>query len=450
METYIRLLDIPHDLNFEDFIAAHLNAEGYFLERNVRMIDDGVILELDVVTYRFDPEGHAEKKFIEAKSGDWGFPDIFKIKGWMVYIDFPEAYFVVIDNVKKKMSLYDNVAKYLEIKLLSTPIGEGKLDDHELYDAFGIQKRRFNDFLVPSFRYAYALERMMNSHLKMEIAAHKDSTGLANLKKLIATVSESSFFVRSPRKRVLKIFEAYRDNVRITAKISHELQGESYAKLSDDIDIRSDDFSSIFHTCTGKNVLYTSLYAELIEKMNILKCCVEDIGYKEESSIISSIEASLLPLNIKEGIRQLKSYAHYYQYPYLMQVFVYAFGGFVLKEKQTEEYEMLSEISGIPVDEIDNALHVFDVLFPIEGGSWLQEVPYSGILQLTMMPIPLSGIGANLRRKLYCKSGDYDELKKQISTYAYKDLIKWNNLAYVYLEASKDVVKMEGDARTAY
>lgn len=445
MGTVIHLLNIPQGLNYEDYIAAHLNAEGFFLERNVRKMKDGVILELDIVTNKFDADGHVEKTFIEAKSGDWGFPDIFKIKGWMVYLNYSKAYFIVINSEKKKMPLYCDVSNYLDINLLSTPIVEDSLDEHDLYDAFGISKRRFNDILVPSFRFAYALERNMLSHLSEGFDEHKGSIGLINLKKLIATVNDNSFFVRSPKTRVHKIFEAYRDNVRITAKISHELHGESYADIPSDSLICDDDYRALFYECRGKNILYTSLYAELIQKIEILKCCVEDAAYSEESSIISSIENSLLPENIRTGIKQLKSYAHYFLYPYFMQVFVYVFGGFILKEKQQEEFEMLSEITGVPIDEVDTALHIFDVLFSKEDGSWLIEIPNSEILQLSLMPLPFSGIGANFRRRLYCKNGDYKEMKSQINTFAYKDLIKWNDLTVAYLETSKDVKKSEGN-----
>ena len=92
MGTIVKLPQIPKDHNYEDFIAAHLNAEGYFLERGIHKREGEEILELDIVTNKYTSAGEIEKTFLEAKSGHkWGFPDIFKVKGWMVYLDFEKA-----------------------------------------------------------------------------------------------------------------------------------------------------------------------------------------------------------------------------------------------------------------------------------------------------------------------------------------------------------------------
>ena len=108
-------------------------------------------------------------------------------------------------------------------------------------------------------------------------------------------------------------------------------------------------------------------------------------------------------------------------------------------------FKLLSEITGVPLDEVQDALRVFDILFPKEdGGSWIIPVPYSDIIQLDLMPIPFCGIGANLRRFLYCKkTGKYEDLKPQVSSYTYKDINKWNDLLVIYLETSNDVEKSE-------
>lgn len=445
MGTVINLPKIPKDHNYEDFIAAHLNAEGFFLERSIRKREDEEILELDIVTNKFETD-HVEKTFIEAKSGHkWGFPDIFKVKGWMVYLEYPTAYFIVLDDTEKNMSFYQRVSNVLGIYLLSTPVVGDGVDDHELYETFSISKRKYNKMLVPLFRYAYVLERIMLSHLAEELRKKKDSHGLLNLKYLITTVNDSSFFTRNPKHRVAKIIDAFKCTARLTAKICSERQGTKYEEIPEDVIIDTEIFKKLYHTCTEKDILYTSLYAELIEKLEILKCCVEEAQRPKEASLFAQLEDGLLPENIRKGTEKLKLYSHFYLYPYLMQVFIYVFGGFILIEKEWEEYELLSEITGVPLDEVQDALRVFDILFPKEdGGSWIIPVPYSDIIQLDLMPIPFCGIGANLRRFLYCKkTGKYEDLKPQVSSYTYKDLNKWNDLLVIYLETSNDVEKSE-------
>lgn len=445
MGTVINLPKIPKDHNYEDFIAAHLNAEGFFLERSIHKREGEEILELDIVTNKFEAD-HVEKTFIEAKSGrKWGFPDIFKVKGWMVYLDYSTAYFIILEESDKNIPFYKKVSNALDIHLLSTPAVKDGVDDHELYEAFSISKREHNSILVPLFRYSYVLERIMMSHLAEVLHENKDSIGLLNLKNLISTVNDSSFFTRNPKHRVAKIIDAFKRTARLTAKICSERQGTKYEEIPENVIIDSDVFTKLFHTCTERDVLYTSLYAELLEKLEILKCCVEEAQRPKEASLFAQLEDGLLPENIRKGTEKLKLYSHFYLYPYLMQVFIYAFGGFILIEKEWEEYELLAEITGIPLDEVQDALGVFDILFPKENGnSWVITVPYSNIIQLDLMPVPFCGIGANLRRSLYCKTtGTFEDLKSQISTYAYKDLSKWNNLLITYLETSKDVDKSE-------
>ena len=58
---------------------------------------------------------------------------------------------------------------------------------------------------------------------------------------------------------------------------------------------------------------------------------------------------------------------------------------------------------------------------------------------MQLFPYPLSGIGANFRRMRYKNEKDdsYDNLAKQLTgVHTIKDIIKWNNLAYKFLEAS--------------
>ena len=92
----ITLPKIPKDRVYEDYLAAHLNVGGYFLERSVLLKEEGDILELDIVINEFKKDATVAKSIIEVKSGkSWGFPEIFKVKGWMSYLGFEKAAFIV-------------------------------------------------------------------------------------------------------------------------------------------------------------------------------------------------------------------------------------------------------------------------------------------------------------------------------------------------------------------
>lgn len=140
---------------------------------------------------------------------------------------------------------------------------------------------------------------------------------------------------------------------------------------------------------------------------------------------------------------EFKKHQYYYLYPYFWQVFIFLFGGFILEDKKKEEYQLLSEISGLPEMEIDNALSVFDILFPIEGG-WMKKVNSTSIKLLKFMPSSFCGIGVYLRKDIYCKRKTLDELKEIFAEgYTFNDMIRYNNLAYEYLKSSKEVELVE-------
>ena len=103
----------------------------------------------------------------------------------------------------------------------------------------------------------------------------------------------------------------------------------------------------------------------------------------------------------------------------------------------TSFYQIKIEKRKEYLDEIPNALMVFDTLFPIDRSSWLFTNTYSNITILRFMPLQLSGVGANFRRIIYGADDEhlsYEDLGKQFaSKYTLSDLIKYNNLLIEYL-----------------
>lgn len=178
-----------------------------------------------------------------------------------------------------------------------------------------------------------------------------------------------------------------------------------------------------------------------------MKHCVEDLLQPEsERNIVrflTSLNHAVFPSNIKDAMSEFQKHSFFYLYPYFWQIFIFLFGGFILDDKKDEEYRLLSEVTGIPVYEMDKALKAFDILFPIDGG-WMKKVNSTSIILLKFMPSPFCGISVNLRKDIYCKEKTLEELKTLFTQgYTYNDMIRYNNLAYDYLMKSRDVVLME-------
>ena len=82
--TTVALEDVPKKaVEREEYVAALFQAARYFVEKNVvEREPDGNILELDAVVTAYETVP-PETVIVEAKSGSWGFADIFKVLGWM-------------------------------------------------------------------------------------------------------------------------------------------------------------------------------------------------------------------------------------------------------------------------------------------------------------------------------------------------------------------------------
>ena len=433
----LTLQNIPKDKSYEDYVAALLNAGGYYLERNVLLRDKTDVLELDIVTNSFN-ESYVDKTILEVKSGGWGFPEIFKVKGWMVYLNLPKASFVV-QKENGAMAKYQEVAEELSVNLVSTPEHEGKLDETELCKIYEIKKHKHNEDIVASLRFAFSLERKMVDIIQHTAKSVTDKEGYDALKEYLFEINCNSFFVPDTKARVTRIFGAYTSYKNITARIDHERAGEKFAEISDDVAITDDTFISLFYSCTASQILYCSLYVEWLQRMSMLKCCVEEMQRPKQHRLF---DFSVLPAKLEKRMEELKEHAHYYLYPYFWQIFIYLFGGFILNDKKDEEYKLLSELSGIPETEIDNALSALDILFPFgHDKNWLLELENSHITVLQLFPIPLCGIGANFRREIYSDTADYSGLRTILSgVHTCNDLQKWNNLGYDFLEKAVGVV----------
>ena len=103
-----------------------------------------------------------------------------------------------------------------------------------------------------------------------------------------------------------------------------------------------------------------------------------------------------------------------------------------MKDRLDKEFGELSQQTGVPPDEIPEALQTFDELFPA-GDSWLTDLTGTNFRLLKMVPVQFRGIGAFHRLNLYGveKFGDLG-----YTDYTAKDLSRWNNAGAKLLASS--------------
>lgn len=425
----IELTKIPKDKDYEDYLCAFLQAGGLYVERSIIHREVAELLELDVLTTDFQQDS-AENNLIEIKGGDWGFSDIFKIRGWLTYLNYENGIFIV-QKSRESLNYFQRKAKELNIELI---------DNSDL----SLTKETLNQFLriipedteIQTIRFSYLLERKQLQKIKTLKKKHPAIKSYSALDDYFFKINSGSFFSRDPIKRINQLFDTYIKYKNITAKICNELNGGNF---DDDAitELSSQCFKETFYQA-GDNILQVSLYVEHLARVTILKCAIEHLidklkGNYKKADLISQLDYLTLPNTIKSGLNDIIEDEYFHLYPRFWQFFTYVFGGFILTDIKDKEYELLSQKTGIPVSEIPNAFNSFDKLFP--RGGWFCKIPNSSIEWHNFFPISLSGVGANYRRLVYTKDESYESLNQMLSKdMTTADLSKWIHLAYIILK----------------
>lgn len=191
-ENCITLPLIPKDYAYEDYVSSVLNAGGYYLERNIHKREKSDILELDIVTNKFT-DRCVEKTIAEIKSGNWGFPDIFKVRGWMDYLQFSKASFVV-QKADSNQEVYNEIANQLDISLVVTEMKGKKLCYNQIQNAYAIKHTPHENAFVANLRFSYALERKIISDINTTAKTNKNLVGFEKLRNYLYDLCDNTFF----------------------------------------------------------------------------------------------------------------------------------------------------------------------------------------------------------------------------------------------------------------
>src|ERR1700741_2581739 len=154
MEEGIELVQNPKDLDYEDYISAYLQAGGLYVEKSIIYRGKAELLELDIITTNFSKD-NTKRHLIEIKSGQWGFNEIFKVKGWLVYLKIDEGAFIIKEK-RDHMEYFQDKAKELAINLIDNSDlsqTEGNLKPYIIQPTFETERE--------SSLFSYLLERKL-------------------------------------------------------------------------------------------------------------------------------------------------------------------------------------------------------------------------------------------------------------------------------------------------
>lgn len=434
MSTAITLESNPIEKDYEDYICAYFQSGGLYVEKSIIHRETEEILELDIIYTDFDRD-NVTRKLVEIKSGNWGFSEIFKVKGWLVYLKMEDGLFV-IKKTKDSVDYFKRKASELSIELIDN---SDLTKTNECLGKYLHQPAEEKE--IETLRFSYLLERNLLKQIKDLKKSHPDNEGFKNLDDYFFKINSGTFFSNSPVRRIKQLFETFIKYKNITAKICYELETGEY---SEDVEeLSSECFKSLFYRAEN-SPLQIALYIEHMARLTILKSCTEHLlrNHKEtfwEDQFSESLDYLSIPQTIKNGLEVLVKEPFFHRYPVFWQFFTYVMGGFILTDLRDKEYAYISENTGIPIEEIPNAFESFNKLFPKAGG-WMFTMPRSNIEWHRFFPIPFSGVGANHRRFIHLQefseeSKTYEELAKLVNGQkTMADIIKWNNLGYEILK----------------
>jgi hypothetical protein len=402
--------------DLEDYVAALFQSSGYFLERGIHERAFTDVLELDVVADHADrppPSG----TIVEAKGGQWGFPDLFKVTGWMAYLGICRGgFFVMNDNRPKGVArVRDKLA----------PLGLTLVDLADFRDPFGCFADagfgEIRDGLLPEiWRYSFWAERVLLDRLRAVKRSTPDAIGPATALAYHDLVHHHVFFIKDVAERLGLLYEAYRSHPRLSAALAAELGGGPFLPAAPAT--KSIVLAEALHE--GRHpALQASFYVEHRGRLSILKAAIDLVARG------ASAAPDGVPGTFHRGLATLLKRPSFRRYAQLWQVFLWGLGGFYLADRAEEELGWLSAQTGVPRGEVVHALHAFDDLFPART-PWIVPLAGTRILGVKMVPAPFRGIGALQRLRRY-RLRTYRDLRYADRTGTL--LARWHNALVAHL-----------------
>lgn len=425
----IKLSELPKGKEFEEYISAFFQSNGYFIERNVEETD---LLELDLIITNYNTSP-PEIKLLEVKSGNWGFSDIFKVRGWMDYLNIRKGIFIATKE-RDKFDFYEEKANVLDIDLKVIPDLEETKDILSDYATTDLKKVDLS-----SLRFSYWLERNLLRHLKVRKKSNPELKRFKALESCYSEANDKVFFTENIFEKIDWLYSMFQLYPHLSAKCANEMSDDNFDTNAKNLP--PEIYKKTYFGCEY-NEIQISAFIEHRMRLTILKNAI-DFKLYEKAGIESLVEDEImikvkdhefrrsffLPDSFKKGLDKISEHEYYYKYPIFWQWFLWVFGGFILNDYKEEEHKLLSDKTGIPIDEIPNAFDSYDILFPVENGWFVDLSPNSNLKMIKMFSIPFMGMGANYRRLIHTENQKFDELKLS-GMHTRKDLLNWYNLTY--------------------
>lgn len=398
----------PKGWELEDFVSAHFVSRGCYVETGIKERNPDEILELDVVwtDYR---KARPEKHPVEIKSGDWGLGDVFKFYGWTRYLALGPGEFIhKVPCGRLDPACLKHIAAKTGISLLHV----SKPEDLEVpFKTLDLPDPAWEG-LPEIWRFSFWARRRLLKSLNEAIRQKVCPASSKAAKEYHQLINNAVFFIPDYREKIGALLSAHFSHQKLGLSAAYELE-------TGKIDLSDPPQTKTFNRALihGERFpIQACLYLAHRARLYILKALI-DYWLEKERGDIKEITVKLGGESIElppdhlshamlTGIRELSAAKSFRLFPVFWEIFLWSWGGFLLKDKLDEEYAGLERETGVPISDIPLALSVFDKLFPTHGG-WFKELANDKRKILMLMPAAMRGLGA-FRRKA----------RKEVDTYS--------------------------------
>ncbi|MCC3764450.1 hypothetical protein K3N28_15395 [Glycomyces sp. TRM65418] len=427
-ETAISLSDIPEGVELEDYMAALFQASGYFVEKSLVKSDPADLLELDIFATHYEDD-QIFRRLIEVKGGKWGYSDLFKVLGWMKYLNLEHGSFLV-----SKWNGRQEAPRHMKDFGLDVIAFEDFGVAPDLFESSGYGSIHGTE-LLDIWRHSYSVERkLVETNL---IKSRQGSPGASEANEYYKLINHGTFFATSPEESLLMLYGAYKSHPRLTLGYAMELDGGTF-----DANAASTVSQSLWNALyKGMHFdLQASMYFEHRARISIIKAAVDYvIENREEGGYLLNKDGSIewrgilyqtLPSSFHDGVEWLRAQSNFQRFPIFWQQFMWSWGGFYLENLKDREFDMMGRCAGLTKDEVQVALEAFDRFFPT--GEWIVKRGSTDLRTVNMTPVVFQGIGAHRRRVEYGLEGGFSRIEHS-SIYTPADLTLRNNCTVNFL-----------------
>lgn len=427
----VQLSDVPEaGTDLEHFVAALFQAAGFFVEKNVIERDPSDVLELDLVATDYS-SGAPIPILCEAKGGGWGWPDLFKVIGWMRYLRIDRGAFLVTSPGDKDIDKVEEKVADLGISLVHF---EDFTNATELFESSGFGTIPTPE-LIGIWRFSYAIETKLIATVSQLAKGNPAQQAPQEVIGYHRLINDGVFFTGTVVGALHSLYDAYKSHPKITLASAVELDGGAYDPETPTVNnaLLAEAMREGKHS-----LLQACMYVEQRARLAILKAAVDfileypdGVPPAEPGSIQwTQLLYDALPQTFKDGVAWLRQQPTFHRYALFWQQFLWGWGGFYLDDREETEHAWMSEYSGIPAGEVPTALMAFDQFFPIPEGWFVTPGPTCA-RRVRMVPAYFHGLGAHHRRQTYQLGNDLSGL--QSSGYTAADLARWNNCTVAFL-----------------